>query len=151
MAFALLASLPPVNGLYSSFFPLIPYFFMGTAHQMVPGMSGKRRTETLTNCCHSESIWDCGRAWQGCEYRGKALNRTEHPPCGWKCAIYETISESWDGVLTFKVIMSVAKKICERGTQPCATDVLIWNRIPKGFCLLVLPCGEFSHVFYLCS
>ncbi|XP_036961165.1 solute carrier family 26 member 9-like isoform X1 [Acanthopagrus latus] len=37
MAFALLASLPPVNGLYSSFFPLIPYFFMGTAHQMVPG------------------------------------------------------------------------------------------------------------------
>ncbi|KAK0139387.1 Solute carrier family 26 member 9 [Merluccius polli] len=37
MAFALLASLPPVNGLYSSFFPLIPYFFMGTVHQMVPG------------------------------------------------------------------------------------------------------------------
>uniref|UniRef100_A0A3B4TDL3 Solute carrier family 26 member 9 n=1 Tax=Seriola dumerili TaxID=41447 RepID=A0A3B4TDL3_SERDU len=37
MAFALLANLPPVNGLYSSFFPLIPYFFMGTAHQMVPG------------------------------------------------------------------------------------------------------------------
>ncbi|XP_041800878.1 solute carrier family 26 member 9-like [Chelmon rostratus] len=37
MAFALLASLPPVNGLYSSLFPLIPYFFMGTAHQMVPG------------------------------------------------------------------------------------------------------------------
>ncbi|KAJ8378042.1 hypothetical protein AAFF_G00249130 [Aldrovandia affinis] len=37
MAFALLASLPPVNGLYSSFFPLIPYFFMGTAHQLVPG------------------------------------------------------------------------------------------------------------------
>ena len=41
MAFALLASLPPVNGLYSSFFPLIPYFFMGTAHQMVPGKSGR--------------------------------------------------------------------------------------------------------------
>lgn len=39
MAFALLASLPAVNGLYSSFFPLIPYFFMGTAHQMVPGKS----------------------------------------------------------------------------------------------------------------
>uniref|UniRef100_A0A6Q2XB69 STAS domain-containing protein n=1 Tax=Esox lucius TaxID=8010 RepID=A0A6Q2XB69_ESOLU len=37
MAFALLADLPPVNGLYSSFFPLIPYFFMGTVHQMVPG------------------------------------------------------------------------------------------------------------------
>ncbi|KAL2104035.1 hypothetical protein ACEWY4_000903 [Coilia grayii] len=37
MAFALLANLPPVNGLYSSFFPLIPYFFMGTVHQMVPG------------------------------------------------------------------------------------------------------------------
>ncbi|XP_028849997.1 solute carrier family 26 member 9-like [Denticeps clupeoides] len=37
MAFALLANLPPVNGLYSSFFPLIPYFFLGTAHQMVPG------------------------------------------------------------------------------------------------------------------
>ncbi|XP_043932775.1 solute carrier family 26 member 9 [Protopterus annectens] len=37
MAFALLANLPPVNGLYSSFFPLIPYFFMGTIHQLVPG------------------------------------------------------------------------------------------------------------------
>ncbi|XP_034552105.1 solute carrier family 26 member 9-like [Notolabrus celidotus] len=37
MAFALLANLPPVNGLYSSFFPLIPFFFMGTAPQMVPG------------------------------------------------------------------------------------------------------------------
>uniref|UniRef100_UPI0037E82E90 solute carrier family 26 member 9-like n=1 Tax=Semicossyphus pulcher TaxID=241346 RepID=UPI0037E82E90 len=37
MAFALLANLPPVNGLYSSFFPLIPLFFMGTAPQMVPG------------------------------------------------------------------------------------------------------------------
>nr|XP_020653435.1 solute carrier family 26 member 9 isoform X2 [Pogona vitticeps] len=37
MAFALLANLPPVNGLYSSFFPLITYFFLGGVHQMVPG------------------------------------------------------------------------------------------------------------------
>ncbi|XP_055510936.1 solute carrier family 26 member 9-like [Leucoraja erinacea] len=37
MAFALLASLPPVNGLYSSFFPLIVYFFLGSIHHMVPG------------------------------------------------------------------------------------------------------------------
>lgn len=37
MAFALLANLPPVNGLYSSFFPLVPYFFLGGIHQMVPG------------------------------------------------------------------------------------------------------------------
>ncbi|XP_025891910.1 solute carrier family 26 member 9 [Nothoprocta perdicaria] len=37
MAFALLANLPPVNGLYSSFFPLITYFFLGGIHQMVPG------------------------------------------------------------------------------------------------------------------
>ncbi|NXB22195.1 S26A9 protein, partial [Rhagologus leucostigma] len=37
MAFALLASLPPVNGLYSSFFPLVPYLFLGGIHQMVPG------------------------------------------------------------------------------------------------------------------
>ncbi|NWH78790.1 S26A9 protein, partial [Piaya cayana] len=37
MAFALLANLPPVNGLYSSFFPLLPYLFLGGTHQMVPG------------------------------------------------------------------------------------------------------------------
>ncbi|NXD56357.1 S26A9 protein, partial [Corvus moneduloides] len=37
MAFALLANLPPVNGLYSSFFPLITYLFLGGIHQMVPG------------------------------------------------------------------------------------------------------------------
>ncbi|XP_068121648.1 solute carrier family 26 member 9 isoform X2 [Hyperolius riggenbachi] len=37
MAFALLANLPPVNGLYSSFFPLVTYFFMGGIPQMVPG------------------------------------------------------------------------------------------------------------------
>ncbi|XP_056413999.1 solute carrier family 26 member 9 isoform X2 [Hyla sarda] len=37
MAFALLANLPPVNGLYSSFFPLVPYFFLGGIPQMVPG------------------------------------------------------------------------------------------------------------------
>ncbi|XP_034622971.1 solute carrier family 26 member 9 [Trachemys scripta elegans] len=37
MAFALLANLPPINGLYSSFFPLIPYFILGGIHQMVPG------------------------------------------------------------------------------------------------------------------
>lgn len=37
MAFALLANLPAVNGLYSSFFPLLTYFFLGGIHQMVPG------------------------------------------------------------------------------------------------------------------
>ncbi|XP_044143237.1 solute carrier family 26 member 9 [Bufo gargarizans] len=37
MAFALLANLPPVNGLYSSFFPLVTYFFLGGIPQMVPG------------------------------------------------------------------------------------------------------------------
>ncbi|KAL7985337.1 hypothetical protein Chor_003907 [Crotalus horridus] len=37
MAFALLANLPPVNGLYSSFFPLITYFLLGGIPQMVPG------------------------------------------------------------------------------------------------------------------
>ncbi|XP_044307355.1 solute carrier family 26 member 9 [Varanus komodoensis] len=37
MAFALLANLPPVNGLYSSFFPLITYLFLGGIPQMVPG------------------------------------------------------------------------------------------------------------------
>ncbi|NWV36274.1 S26A9 protein, partial [Grantiella picta] len=37
MAFALLANLPPVNGLYSSFFPLLPYLLLGGIHQMVPG------------------------------------------------------------------------------------------------------------------
>ncbi|XP_067863693.1 solute carrier family 26 member 9-like [Heptranchias perlo] len=37
MAFALLANLPPVNGLYSSFFPLLLYFFLGSIRHMVPG------------------------------------------------------------------------------------------------------------------
>ncbi|XP_038605449.1 solute carrier family 26 member 9 [Tachyglossus aculeatus] len=37
MAFALLANLPAVNGLYSSFFPLLTYFFLGGVHQLVPG------------------------------------------------------------------------------------------------------------------
>ncbi|EQB78131.1 solute carrier family 26 member 9 [Camelus ferus] len=37
MAFALLANLPAVNGLYSSFFPLLTYFFLGGIRQMVPG------------------------------------------------------------------------------------------------------------------
>ncbi|NXG43131.1 S26A9 protein, partial [Psilopogon haemacephalus] len=37
MAFALLANLPPVNGLYSSFFPVVIYLFLGGIHQMVPG------------------------------------------------------------------------------------------------------------------
>ncbi|NXG83038.1 S26A9 protein, partial [Stercorarius parasiticus] len=37
MAFAMLANLPPVNGLYSSFFPLVTYLFLGGIHQMVPG------------------------------------------------------------------------------------------------------------------
>uniref|UniRef100_A0A8D0DKB8 Solute carrier family 26 member 9 n=1 Tax=Salvator merianae TaxID=96440 RepID=A0A8D0DKB8_SALMN len=37
MAFALLANLPPINGLYSSFFPLITYFVLGGIPQMVPG------------------------------------------------------------------------------------------------------------------
>lgn len=46
MAFALLANLPPVNGLYSSFFPLVTYLFLGGIHQMVPGKS------LQSNCLH---------------------------------------------------------------------------------------------------
>lgn len=52
MAFALLANLPPVNGLYSSFFPLIPYFFLGTAHQMVPG-----KNDLLLAVSYDDSDW----------------------------------------------------------------------------------------------
>uniref|UniRef100_H3B2U1 STAS domain-containing protein n=1 Tax=Latimeria chalumnae TaxID=7897 RepID=H3B2U1_LATCH len=37
MAYSLIGELPAINGLYSSFFPLIIYFFLGSIHQMVPG------------------------------------------------------------------------------------------------------------------
>lgn len=48
MAFALLANLPAVNGLYSSFFPLLTYFFLGGVHQMVPGKVSLLSTGRMT-------------------------------------------------------------------------------------------------------
>lgn len=48
MAFALLANLPAVNGLYSSFFPLLTYFFLGGIHQMVPGEASPLSASGMT-------------------------------------------------------------------------------------------------------
>ena len=38
MAYSILATLPAVNGLYISFFPLIVYFLLGTSNQLAIGI-----------------------------------------------------------------------------------------------------------------
>lgn len=45
LAFSLLASLPPSYGLYTAFFPMLTYFFLGTSRHISVGM-----------LCNTESI-----------------------------------------------------------------------------------------------
>lgn len=38
LGYALLANVPPVVGIYMAFFPMIPYFFLGTSRHNSMGM-----------------------------------------------------------------------------------------------------------------
>ena len=42
MAYGLLTNLPPVYGLYVSFFPVLIYFFLGTSRHMAMGKYGDK-------------------------------------------------------------------------------------------------------------
>ncbi|GAB5583664.1 solute carrier family 26 member 9 [Prionailurus iriomotensis] len=56
MAFALLANLPAVNGLYSSFFPLLTYFFLGGIHQMVPALAPESKFWVFNNATNKSYV-----------------------------------------------------------------------------------------------
>lgn len=45
LAFAMLASLPPSYGLYTAFFPMLTYFFLGTSRHISVG----KRERTALN------------------------------------------------------------------------------------------------------
>ncbi|KAG7269666.1 hypothetical protein CRUP_019055 [Coryphaenoides rupestris] len=56
LAFALLASLPPIYGLYTAFFPMLIYFFLGTSRHISVGKLSRLtpKTTALTSAAPSD-------------------------------------------------------------------------------------------------
>ena len=74
MAYSLLATLPPVNGLYMSFFPVVIYAIFGTSRQLVPGAVAI--VSLLTGGAIDKIMLD-GERTASILATGRALNQTD--------------------------------------------------------------------------
>lgn len=56
LAFSLLASLPPSYGLYTAFFPVLTYFFLGTSRHISVGTSWKADCGIFSLCLMTPTL-----------------------------------------------------------------------------------------------